>query len=133
MFDHAEHLVELRAEKDDLERQLKEVNGEINDTEFLLVTAMTDAETQSFNRAGRMFSLTSKVRAAAVAGRKEELFDALKAEGFGDLVYETVNVNSLSSFVKEQTAENGDVLPEWLAGLVSVYEKPGISVRKSTK
>ncbi|WP_370813336.1 gp33 family protein [Ruminococcus callidus] len=32
----------------------------------------------------------------------------LKENGCGDLVYETVNANSLSAFVKEQIAENQD-------------------------
>jgi hypothetical protein len=61
------------------------------------------------------------------------LFDALRAEGFGDMIVEQVNANTLSSFVKEQRSENNDELPLWLAGLVSVYDQPGISVRKSTK
>ena len=68
-----------------------------------------------------------------MAGRKEELFAALRGEGYGDLVYETVNANSLSAFVKEQMAENGDALPSWLDGLVNVFEKTGVSLRKASK
>lgn len=45
-------------------------------------------------------------------------------------MYETVNANSLSAFVKEQTAENGDALPDWLSGLVNVFEKTTVGVRK---
>ena len=67
------------------------------------------------------------------AGRKEELFAALRGEGFGDLVYETVNANSLSAFVKEQISENGDTLPAWLDGLVNVFEKTTVGVRKAAK
>jgi len=44
-----------------------------------------------------------------------------------------VNANSLSSFVKEQIEENNDTLPEWLDGLVNVYEKSTVSVRKATR
>ena len=68
-----------------------------------------------------------------VAGRKEELYAALKENGCGDLVYETVNANSLSAFVKEQIAENQDTVPEWLSGLVHVYEQTSVSVRQSAK
>ena len=53
--------------------------------------------------------------------------------GFGELVYETVNTNSLSAFVKEQISENQDSVPEWLSGLVNIYEQTSVSVRKSTK
>jgi flagellar basal body L-ring protein FlgH len=133
MFTLAQKLVDLRDEKDELERQTKEVNGEISDTELALVELMAATETQNFTRAGRMFSLTSKVRASAAGGRKEELFEALRAHEFGDLITETVNANSLSSFVKEQTAENSNALPGWLSGLVNVFEQTGISIRKATK
>ena len=78
-----------------------------------------------------MFCLTTKTRASAAADRKEELFGALEREGFGDLVYQTVNANSLSAFVKEQIAENGDELPGWLDGLVRVYERTTVGVRKA--
>jgi hypothetical protein len=133
MFNHAQHLLDLREEANELERQLKEVKGEISDTEHLLVGEMASSEIQNFSRAGRMFSLTIRTRASTVAGRKEELFEALRAEGFGDMVVETVNANTLSSFVKEQREGNNDALPSWLEGLVSVYDQPGVSVRKSTK
>jgi hypothetical protein len=62
-----------------------------------------------------MFCLTSTTRASAAAGRKDELFEALRAAGYDDLIYETINANSLSAFVKEQTMENGDILPHgWM-------------------
>ena len=97
------------------------------------VVVVKETETQNFTRAGTMFALTTKIRASAVAGRKEELYAALKENGCGDLVYETVNANSLSAFVKEQIAENQDTVPEWLSGLVHVYEQTSVSVRQSAK
>ena len=102
-------------------------------TEYQLSMQMAETETQNFTRAGTMFALTTKIRASAVAGRKEELYAALKENGCGDLVYETVNANSLSAFVKEQIAENQDTVPEWLSGLVHVYEQTAVSVRQSAK
>lgn len=64
---------------------------------------------------------------------QQRVFGRSGGEGFGDLVYETVNANSLSAFVKEQIEENGDVLPEWLDGLVNVFEKTSVSLRKAAK
>ena len=133
MFEMADRLRGLRDEKAELEKRIKEINGEIDDTDFRLSELMAETETQNFTRAGMMFCLTSKTRASAMAGRKEELFAALRGEGFGDLVYETVNANSLSAFVKEQIEENGDALPEWLDGLVNVFEKTSVSLRKAAK
>lgn len=133
MFEMADRLRGLRDEKAELEKRIKEINGEIDDTDFRLSELMAETETQNFTRAGMMFCLTSKTRASAAAGRKDELFAALRGEGFGDLVYETVNANSFSAFVKEQIEENGDVLPEWLDGLVNVFEKTSVSLRKAAK
>ena len=133
MFEMADRLRGLRDEKAELEKRIKEINGEIDDTDFRLSELMAETETQNFTRAGMMFCLTSKTRASAAAGRKDELFAALRGEGFGDLVYETVSANSLSAFVKEQIEENGDVLPEWLDGLVNVFEKTSVSLRKAAK
>mgnify|MGYP000783247873 CR=1 FL=1 len=56
-----------------------------------------------------------------------------KRQGYGGLIYETVNANSLSAFVREQISENDDVLPGWLEGLVSVFEKTTVGVRKATR
>ena len=133
LFALADRLRELRDERDDMERVVKDIVAEIEATEQRLAEAMIDSETQNFTRAGRMFCLTTKTRASAIAGAKESLFAALRENGFGDLVYETVNANTLSSFVKEQLAEHEERLPEWLDGLVKVFEQTGISVRKTTK
>ena len=142
MYELAEQLKQLREKKKNAEQRLKEMNAEIEQADyqlsmlacnFILPMLMAETETQNFTRAGTTFALTTKIRASAVAGRKEELYAALKENGCGDLVYETVNANSLSAFVKEQIAENQDTVPEWLSGLVHVYEQTSVSVRQSAK
>jgi len=139
MFDLADELKRLRDLKADLEAQIKDVIAWIDETDYRLSELMAETETQNFTRAGTMFCLTTKTRASAVADRKGELYAALKEQGYGDLVYETVNANSLSSFVKEQIEQNGDAhggdgrLPAWLMGLVNVFDKTTVGVRKATK
>lgn len=133
MFALAEQLRALREQKEAAERQLQEINAKIDETDYRLSELMAGSETQNFTRGGVMYYLVTKTRASAVAGYKEELFTALRREGYGELVTETVNANSLSSFVKEQTEENGDVLPGWLSGLVNVYEKTSVGVRRASK
>ncbi len=133
MFELADRLKALRDEKKDAEQRVKELNAALDETDAALAQLMTDTETQNFTRSGTMFCLTNTTRASATADRKDELFEALRAEGYGGLVYETVNANSLSAFVREQISENGDVLPDWLEGLVSVFEKTTVGVRKATR
>jgi hypothetical protein len=133
MFELADRLKELRDTKKELEQKLKAVNAEIEEVDFNLANAMLESETQNFTRSGVMFCLTNTTRASVATERKEELFEALRAEGYGGLIYETVNANSLTAFVKEQMAENNDQLPEWLNGLVNVFEKTTVGVRKAAK
>lgn len=133
LFEWADKLKALRDRKDELEAELKQVNADIDNADWHLSNLMAETETQNFTRAGTMFCLTTKTRASARAGQKDELFAALRGEGYGAMITETVNANSLSAFVKEQIAENGDMLPDWLAGLVSVFEKTTVGVRKAAR
>lgn len=133
MFELADKLKNLREQKADTEALLKELGEQIDETDYRLSEIMAETETQNFTRSGTMFCLTTKTRASAVAGSKEGLYSALRQQGFGELVYETVNANTLSSFVKEQIEENGDALPDWLIGLVNVYDKTTVGVRKASK
>lgn len=133
MFTLADRLRALRDEKAEADKRLKEIREEMDEVDYQLSELMVESETQNFTRAGMMFCLTTKTHASAAAERKEELFAALRGGGFGDLVYETVNANSLSAFVKEQISENGDALPAWLDGLVNVFEKTTVGVRKAAK
>jgi len=133
MFELADRLKALRDQKDALEAELKQINMEIDNADWHLSNHMAETETQNFTRAGVMFCLTTKTRASALAGHKEALYEALRAKGYGDLVYETVNANSLSAFVKEQIEANDDALPEWLNGLISVFDKTTVGVRKAPR
>ena len=133
LFALADQLRELKETKKYAEQELKEITEEIERVDAALAERMISTETQNFTRNGTMFCLTNSTRASAAADRKEELFAALRTAGFGDLVYEKVNANSLSAFVKEQTLENEDVLPQWLEGLVNVFEKTTVGVRKAAK
>lgn len=133
MFQLADRLRELKEAKKQAEQQVKDINSEIDKIDYTLSELMAESETQSFTRSGTMFFLTTTTRASALSEKKTELYEVLREKGFGDLVYETVNANSLSAFVKEQTVENEDLLPDWLDGLVKVFEKTSVGVRKTAK
>ena len=133
IFELADELKALRDRKAELEAELKQINRKIYFVDADLSDLMGTTGTQNFTRAGTMFFLSTKTRASAKAGQKDELFGALRANGYGDLITETINAGSLSSFVKEQIAENEDVLPGWLDGLVNVFEKTTVGVRKAAR
>lgn len=140
ILDLADKLKELREKKKDIDDQVKANNAEIDSIEEQLVQAMLQEEMQNFNRAGTLFYLNTKVFASAIPEKKTDLYEALKENGFADVVVETVNSNTLSALVKEQIAEIDEVndegkpvLPEWLNGLVNTYEKQSVGMRKSSK
>lgn len=130
IFKIADQLKYLRDWKKELDGERKSVNSEIEILQNNLSKLMIDEEMQSFNRAGIMFYLNTKLYASAILNRKDSLFKTLKEEGYGDLVYETVNANSLAAFIREQVEENQDELPVWLNGLVNVYEKINVGMKK---
>ena len=131
MFDLADKLKELKERKAELAEETKQNNADIEKAELELSTLMANTETQSFNRSGTLFYLCTKTYASADKEHKDELFNALKKEGFGSLITETINANSLSAFVKEQMSENDDTLPKWLEGKVNVFDKVTVGLRKS--
>lgn len=130
IFSLADRLKDLKQHKKELESEIKALNAEIEETEAKLVELMVAEEMQNFTRNGQMFYLQTKTYASAVAERKQELYEWLKNNGFGDMVVETVHPQSLAAFVKEQM-DDGE-LPQELAELVNVYEKTAVGIRKAT-
>lgn len=130
VFTLADRLQSLKEHKKELQDELKAVNAELEEVEQQLAELMINEEMQNFTRNGQTFYLNTRIYANAIADRKEELFAWLKENGYGDLVYETVNANSLAAFVREQL-EEADKFPEGLAELVNVFEKTTVGMRKA--
>ena len=133
MFELAERLKTLKNEKKQKELELRNISDMLTEIEAALAEFMTLNETPNFTHGGTSFSLKTSLKASAVSGKKEELCSSLKNAGYGDLVVETVNPSSLSAVVKEQISENENELPEWLDGLVNIFEKNTVSTRKYKK
>ena len=130
IFSLADQLKELKERKKELDTEVKALNAEIEKLDMELSDAMAEAECERFSRNGSTFYLNTRLFASPVAGRKDEMITALKDNGYGDIVTETVNANTLSSFVKEQMSLNSDEVPTWLTDVVSTYEKVSVGIRK---
>ena len=131
IFAMADRLKALQEEKKSLEANAKALGAEIVDLDNQLSDAMAEAELDRFSRGGCTFYLKSRLFASPAAGRKEEMMQALKGHGYGTLVVETVNVNTLASFLKEQREATGEDIPAWLEGIVNTYDKVSVGIRKS--
>jgi len=130
IFYLADRLKALREEKAALEERLKDTNAAIEQVEQEMVNAMIAEEMQNFVRGGQMFYLTTKVYANAVPERKQDLFAWLKANGYGNMVQETVHSQTLAAFVRERLDEDEE-LPDDLQPLVNVFEKTTVGLRKA--
>ena len=132
LFELADSLKEKKSLKKELEEQTKAVNKEIEELDQRLSDAMAEAECPNFSHSGSTFYLNTRLYASPKAGLKEDMIAALRAHGFGDLVSETVNANTLASFCKEQIAESGEAeaLPEWLSDVVNTFDKVTVGIRK---
>jgi len=130
IFKMADELKAAKDEKKELEAKTKEVNARIEELDRELSDAMADAECDKFTRNGSTFYLNSRLYASPAAGDRDALIHALKDNGYGSIVTETVNANTLASFCKEQMTANEDELPEWLSGVVNTFEKVTVGIRK---
>lgn len=130
IFELTDRLKAAKEMKRELEDKVKEVNREIEEVDAALSDKIAEEEVDKFSRNGSTFYLNSRLYASAQAGRKEDLISALKKNEYGDIVTETVNANSLSSFVKEQMAQHEDTIPEWLDDVVNAFEKVTVGIRK---
>ena len=130
IFELADQLKAAKEQKKELDAKGKELGAEIDRLDLALSDAMAEAECERFSRNGSTFYLNTRLYASPIAGKKEELFAALKENGYGSIVTETVNANTLSSFVKEQMSENHEEVPTWLAEKISTFEKVSVGIRK---
>ena len=128
MLEIADRLKKLRDEKSDLDFQAKALGEEIALVEQDLIQCMTDEECESFKLNGSNFTLVIREYPAAVPEMKATLYEKMKRRGFGHLF--TINSQTLSATLKELKANNDDVMPSWLDGLVKVAEKSTIQIRR---
>ena len=133
LFDLADQLKAKKELKKELEEQVKAVSAEIDVLDKELSDAMALAECPNFTHSGSTFYLNTRLFASPKGGMKEDMIAALKAHGYGDLVNETVNANTLASFCKEQIAQSGESeqLPMWLSDVVNTFDKVTVGIRKS--
>lgn len=131
IFEMADRLKSLKKQKKDLEDSVKAIGSEIEELDRQLSDAMAETQLDSFSRNGSTFYLHSRLYASPSTGRKDAMMQALKQNGYGSLVVESVNSKTLSSFVREQKEANQGSIPSWLSDTVSTYEKISVGIRKS--
>lgn len=131
LIELASQLRTLKEKEARLKDELSNTRIQIKNTKKDLVNQMINYEVQNFKHNGNIFYLTTNIYVSDVASRREELYSTLRDNGYGSLIKETVHPQTLKAFVKELMAENGDEVPEWLNGLVTVYEEQEARMKKA--
>jgi hypothetical protein len=131
LIELASQLRTLKEKEARLKNELSNTRIQIKNIKKDLVNQMINYEVQNFKHNGNIFYLTTSIYVSDVASRREELYSTLRDNGYGSLIKETVHPQTLKAFVKELMAENGDEVPEWLNGLVTVYEEQEARMKKA--
>lgn len=130
LLEKVDELKELLDEKDDLKARTTMNNKAIEACKKELADMMVAEETIKVTRAGFSYSLQAKTRYSKKAGCDDELFEALRINGMGDLIKETVNAQTLQGAMSSMAEENGGELPDDFTDVINVYEYLDIAKRK---
>lgn len=128
---------ELLDKKDQLAKDTKDNNAAIDKLKAEIAETMIDEDIPSQGYGDYVYSLQDKIKyskrgEAELQEKGLDFFEVLREQGFGDIIKETVNANTLQSTMKAVADENdGELHPE-LDEIVSSYEMTDISRRKST-
>lgn len=128
---------ELLNKKDALAKETKDNNAAIDKLKAEIAEMMIDEDIPSQGYGDYVYSLQDKVKYskrgdAQLMEKGLDFFEVLREQGFGDIIKETVNANTLQSTMKAVADENDGELPPELDEIVSSYEMTDISRRKST-
>lgn len=123
----AEEYKHLRDQKAEFEKKLKEINAVMDTVESRLIDYMINNEMPSFTHSGVSYAVVMREYINAVPEQKPELYTRMRENGFEHLF--SINSQTLQATVKELKYNNGDILPEWLNGLVTIYEKASLRLQ----
>lgn len=128
---------ELLDKKDQLAKDTKDNNAAIDKLKAEIAETMIDEDIPSQGYGDYVYSLQDKIKyskrgEAELQEKGLDFFEVLREQGFGDIIKETVNANTLQSTMKAVADENDGELPPELDEIVSSYEMTDISRRKST-
>ena len=127
----------LLDKKDQLAQDTQDNNAAIDKLKAEIAETMIDEDIPSQGYGDYVYSLQDKIKyskrgEAELQEKGLDFFEVLREQGFGDIIKETVNANTLQSTMKAVADENDGELPPELDEIVSSYEMTDISRRKST-
>lgn len=110
-----------------LNKTLEETKKSRDEAEALLIETFDDAGITAVKTAEGNFFFKFGFHASIKADKKPEGLEWIRDQGHGDIIGESINAKTFSTFIKELMDEDEDIeLPEF----VSTYTKKGIGYRR---
>lgn len=156
----AGELKRQRGEVEQAKKTYEEAKAKAEAMEDELARCMEAVGLKSFTLEGTKYTATQQVFLSPASDAKDEVIGALIAEGYGDLVHQTVNANQFRAFVIKDLL-GGDIdkviteaericpeiadlpattkakaaiemmLPPWLKGRCNIHTEQKISMRRA--
>ena len=132
MNELATRLKGLKDAKEQLAEATKKNNAEIEKSELELSNLMIEEGNDGFELNGYKFTLQYKDMFSTTVDKRPDLIEALKMHGIDreEIITETVPAPKLNSIMRSIYEQNGEELPEEFDGVVTIYTKQGVGVRK---
>ena len=122
--------IELTARKRALDDDLKELNERLVLIEMELLDQFEAAGVDKIGKDGYTLYMARSLRPRAKDGDRERMLEAIKANGYGDLVKEDIHPKRLEAIVRELDGQGE--MPGWAKGTIEIYEQYNIRVRKGS-
>ena len=120
-----QEFIDLKTAIAEMDRNAKLMKDKALALEEECYTKMCDVGVQSINIKGKTAYCRTDVFCSMAADHKEEAGAWLKAEGYQDLFYETINSRTLSAAMKEFMKDGGELPTE----LITMKVKNRIGIR----
>jgi len=122
--------VALEKRKRDLDRELREVKGELATLEVDLLDWFERNGVKNMGVQGMLVYVHQQLWAAPADGDYERACLALRAAGLDDFVREQFNIHQVSAWVRER-AKAGEELPPSFTGNIDVREQFTLRARRA--
>ena len=127
-LERMKRLVTINAELKELSEQEKKLKEEREKIEPLILDYFAEEGIEKITVTGMTLFPVKEIWASLTKGNKEGL-KILREHGLEDYIYETVNSQSISAFVRE-FERNEEEIPDWVHKALNVSEKFRVRVRK---
>lgn len=132
LSDYAKQLVDINDEIKDLSTQLdnaKSLREELTQ-KFVSEMQEQDLTEVAIDGLGKKFTVKNDTYASYSVEDRQDVFNALRLLGQGDIIKEEINNKTFNSTINTLIAENGGELPDCLKGQISLFTKSKVSITK---